>query len=161
MSAPQAKPQPKYIPVGFTLPHGTQSNAKNLVKPGYVIDQSAEPWATCCKDPWTNYPPAENNDRFYVLLRQRYGEPKPPGPVPEYGQTAMHITDFQSALQTIAQQDPGWFKQQGYGPGPARPKADETIFPTETESHDAQYASNICKAVLDRATELGLSGGAK
>ncbi len=157
MSAPQAQ----YIPVGFTLPAGTRSNATNLVTPGYVIDEAADPWGTCCKDPWTNYPPPEQKNPFYQLIYKRYGTPKPPDLMPLYGQTAMHITDFQSALQTIAQQDPGWFNQQGYGPGPAAPKAGETIFPTETESHDAQYAFNICLAVLEHAKELGLGSGAK
>ena len=143
------------IPVGFKLPAGTMSNAKNLVTPGYVIDQSANPWSLC-KDPWTNFPPPDKVAQFNELLRKRYGQPKPPDPLPHYGQTAMHLSDFEAALETIAKEDPGWFKLRGYGPGPAVPKPGEVIVPTWMERHDAQYGWNICKQVLARAKELGL-----
>jgi hypothetical protein len=157
MPLPQPKVQPKRIPVGFKLPPGTKSNAKNLKVPGTPIDQSADPWSLC-KDPWTNCPTPDKVPQFNQLLCKRYGQPRLPNdPLPHYGQTALHITDFQAALEMIALKDPGWFKLKGYGPGPGVPQPGETIYPTELESHDAQYAWNICKTVIAHAKELGLA----
>jgi hypothetical protein len=151
MPATATKTLTQLIPVGFKLPAGTRSNAKNLVTPGSVIDQSADPWSLC-KDPWTNFPPPDKVAQFNDLLRKRYGQPKPPDPLPHYGQTALHLPDFQAALEMIAAKDPGWFKLKGFGPGPAGPNA----YPTQLESHDAQHAFNICKTVIAKAKELGL-----
>lgn len=144
-------------PVGFVLPPGTPSNATNLQTPGYIIETSADPWATCCPSPWDDYPNPDQQTQFYQLLDQRYGQPTS-GVVPIYGQTSMHITDFQYALQNIAQQDPGWFSREGYGPGPGSAPPSQ-IFPTQAEAHDAQYAYNICNQVLSYSAQLNGVGG--
>jgi hypothetical protein len=155
IAQPKTPTLTKLIPVGFKLPAGTRSNAKNLLVPGTVIDQSADPWSLC-KDPWTNYPPPDKVVQFNQLICKRYGQPKPPDPLPHYGQTAAHLDAFQAALEIIAAKDPGWFKLKGFGPGPATPQPGETIESTWLERHDAQHAFNICLTVLRHGAELGL-----
>lgn len=134
--------------VGFVLPNGTRSNATNLVTPGVPINLAVDPWSILA-DPSYGVPTPQQQSQWNQLCCQRYGQPKPGYPLPEPG-TAMHSTDFQSALQTIAQLDPGWFAEQGYGPGPAGRNG----IPTQLEIHDAQYAMSICNQVIQHAAEI-------
>lgn len=133
--------------VGFTLPENTRSNATNLVTPGAFINLSVDPWSILA-DPYGVPTPAQQAE-WQKLCCQRYGQPKAGYPLPEPG-TALHSTDFQSALTAIAELDPGWFQAKGYGPGPAGRNGN----PTQLEYHDAQYAQNICTEVIQHAAEI-------
>ncbi|MES1243779.1 MAG: hypothetical protein ABUT39_19395 [Acidobacteriota bacterium] len=147
---PQPKAKPKPTPVGFKLPAGTKSNAKNLQVPGSVIDQSADPWSIL-SDPYGVPTPAQQA-QWNQLCCQRYGQPKSGFILPEPG-GALHSTDYQAALTAIAQLDPGWFVRMGFGPGPSGPNPS----PTQVEYHDAQYAQGISDQVIQHARELQLA----
>jgi hypothetical protein len=149
-----AKPRPVRTPVGFKLPAGTRSNARNLQQPGSVMDLSADPWSILA-DPY-GVPTKQQQPEFQRLCALRYGQPKAGFPLPEPG-GAFHSTDYEAALIAIAQLDAGWFVRMGFGPGPSGANPS----PTQLETHDAQYAQGISDQVIQHAKELQLAQTAR
>jgi hypothetical protein len=135
--------------VGFILPKNTRSNATNLVTPGFFIDLSVDPWSILA-DPDYGVPMTpQQQAEWQKLVCQRYGQPTPGANVLPLPGTAMHSDAFKSALEAIAQLDPGWFQREGYGPGPAGRNG----ISTQLEIHDAQYAP-FCQEVVDHSAQI-------
>ncbi len=135
--------------VGFVLPLKTLTNTKNLANPGQLtyIDTAADPWGFLGNPYGT--PARAQRAQWNKLVCQRYGQPKE-GDILPYPGTAVHSTSPEEDLETIATEDPGWFKTVGYGPGPAGRNGK----PTQLEVHDVQYAKGVREKVARHAKEL-------
>jgi len=132
------------MPVGFKLPPGTQSRAYNLVTPGEIMDLSVHPFI---------FPPGSQES--LAAISKRYGHAKqfPGEPFQLPDTQGLHVTDYQSALEVIWQQNPTWFAANGLGNA-----AGGDGQATQEEYEDAKYAMAFGDQVLAEAKRLSLAG---
>src|SRR5438132_1387470 len=116
------------MPVGFQLRPFSTSRAYNLVTPHQAMDLNAHPFDVPAGTPQYH----EAYERRYGVAKQ-ITDPADGGFGHWVGADFMglHQTDYESALITIATQNPGWFAANRLG-------SCVGIQPTKEESADAQ-----------------------